>query len=1122
MSSALSFGMLNAPAAVRNTNSIVAEEKARKTLTENEQAVVDRVVEDRIAEEEKKKGKALTNSEKKKIYNTVFEDMENGGISTDIIEEVLGGDTYTEHSETLAKEKELQEEYDTLYKMKNGDKSDEQIDRQAELKKQLEEINTTFDRQRLGSEVFELVRNDRLAESYYENDRKFQDFVADFSKFEGVKHKEAARKTLENAIKAGANNTRAVRNFVEWVARTSGDTGLSYDFKSGDKMKADFIERQTALIAEMEKIPEAQRTKAQSKKLASLKELLAKVESGETVVNGDITENGIVLNLDTAKPLNRVVGHEITHSLEQSKHYKELRDALFAYAKNKNIDVDSKLAELTAIYEGVENANPEAELVADLVGDFLFGDADFINDLSTNHRTVAKWVYDQIDYLHKLATAGSKEARQLEKLKKAFKDAYRAGGKAQSGTSYSVSEVVGASGKSYGIGVHLDSDLLTGLSDTERVQMVKTRVVEELAGNSFIAYDNGNPVEISIARKSDTIKNANGNKKPVLKELYNKYIGSEIKQEAVVLADELIEASKYDRTEPSNYPHDWLDNYGKNDWVKRTVYLQDKNKTVWKAMLHIANSADGRKILYDIGPIEMAEGAINSAPTTANTKVAQNGEIVKHDYSLSKKTDADYLDAVNRGDTETAQKMVFEVAKDAGYTVRAYHGTRRGDRVGNVFLPERATSGPMAFFTDSKEIAEHYAKDKADTSLAYDEEYEDYYSQFRVNQNGKSIKVQDLWRSLPLAEKQRLKEAGKHITWDENMENIVWDDDATHGLGNWDAYTLNLHKGNAIEALIDCWLESGELYGNEGDFIQVLEMAGIKGVEFRDPDARHDKVYDTLLKIDKPFDTADVNEDFASGFEAWYSQQPEGKYDRDTASADMWDKNSQTAETFLDRLRDDIADGTTHAWTSIPDSMTDYLKHLGYDGIKDTGGKNGGAGHTVWIPFTSEQIKSAEPVTYDDNGNIIPLSERFKADNPDIRYSLTDNSGKQLTKPQIDFFKESKMRDDNGNLVVMYHGSQAAGFHVFDAKMSDDDTSFFFVDRNEVAASYSGTSEVYEAKTIRTAEESLICSLNYKKMTGAKAPVKWFIRCRNGPSLPLRCSKSQASASPLRRSCHRR
>jgi hypothetical protein len=42
----------------------------------------------------------------------------------------------------------------------------------------------------------------------------------------------------------------------------------------------------------------------------------------------------------------------------------------------------------------------------------------------------------------------------------------------------------------------------------------------------------------------------------------------------------------------------------------------------------------------------------------------------------------------------------------------------------------------------------------------------------------------------------------------------------------------------------------------------------------------------------------------------------------------------------------------------------------------------------VYIFFRPQkQVKSADPVTYDDNGNVIPLSERFKDDNADIRFS---------------------------------------------------------------------------------------------------------------------------------------
>ena len=45
------------------------------------------------------------------------------------------------------------------------------------------------------------------------------------------------------------------------------------------------------------------------------------------------------------------------------------------------------------------------------------------------------------------------------------------------------------------------------------------------------------------------------------------------------------------------------------------------------------------------------------------------------------------------------------------------------------------------------------------------------------------------------------------------------------------------------------------------------------------------------------------------------------------------------------------------------------------------------------------------------------------------------------------------MRDNNSNLKVMYLGSQDAGFHEFNSRYYEDDTGFFFVDSNDVAAS---------------------------------------------------------------------
>lgn len=359
--------------------------------------------------------------------------------------------------------------------------------------------------------------------------------------------------------------------------------------------------------------------------------------------------------------------------------------------------------------------------------------------------------------------------------------------------------------------------------------------------------------------------------------------------------------------------------------------------------------------------------------------------------------DESYLAAVERGDMETAQRIVDKVAKAAGYTVRAYHGTARGDRVGNVFLPERATSGPMAFFTDSKEIAENYSKSKQDTSMAYDPDYDRYETQFRIKAKDNDMPLYKAWGYLPFAARNRItKKAGQlREDWDGDNE-LMLDPDTNEANGGFQ-WQLKEARGNTIQALIEQWLNSGTLFNEESRFLDVLEMTGVTeefrkigmdSLYFKDPDAKHEKVYDTFLKIAKPFDTANVDEQFIADLEAWYEEQDQDQYVRENMESDLWDKNGIDAYDFAERLRSDLENNTTHAWTSIPDSVTDYLKSLGYDGIKDTGGKYSGDSHVVWIPFASAQIKSAEPVTYDDSGNVIPLSERFNQQNPDIRYSI--------------------------------------------------------------------------------------------------------------------------------------
>lgn len=76
--------------------------------------------------------------------------------------------------------------------------------------------------------------------------------------------------------------------------------------------------------------------------------------------------------------------------------------------------------------------------------------------------------------------------------------------------------------------------------------------------------------------------------------------------------------------------------------------------------------------------------------------------------------------------------------------------------------------------------------------------------------------------------------------------------------------------------------------------------------------------------------------------------------------------------------------------------VTKWAKNAGYDSvifknIKDSGGQNNSVSMDttadIYVIFNPNNAKSADAVTYDDNGNVIPLSQRFNMEKEDIRYS---------------------------------------------------------------------------------------------------------------------------------------
>lgn len=229
--------------------------------------------------------------------------------------------------------------------------------------------------------------------------------------------------------------------------------------------------------------------------------------------------------------------------------------------------------------------------------------------------------------------------------------------------------------------------------------------------------------------------------------------------------------------------------------------------------------------------------------------------------------DTEYLDAVNRGDMETAQRMVDEAAKEAGYTVKAYHGTSHGGfNVFDTYGGNFGLFGMGSYFTENRDVADSYQ---------------------------------------------------------------------------------NKGKGNQKQT------------------------------------------YSVFLKSSKTLDM-----DATANISAWENAIPdaEGYFD-----------NCKTNEDCFRALKEYCMDQEMIRWEA-EDLITGLISQtMGYNAITHIGGgrwnNKDGTRHRVYIVFDPEQVKSADPVTYDDNGNVIPLSERFNSENDDIRYS--DRDPDALTNREI-------------------------------------------------------------------------------------------------------------------------
>lgn len=106
-----------------------------------------------------------------------------------------------------------------------------------------------------------------------------------------------------------------------------------------------------------------------------------------------------------------------------------------------------------------------------------------------------------------------------------------------------------------------------------------------------------------------------------------------------------------------------------------------------------------------------------------------------------------------------------------------------------------------------------------------------------------------------------------------------------------------------------------------------------------------------------------------------------------------------------------------------------------------------------------ESAQGIPQVQYE--GDINANSPKPSIRNPELevkkKFSDRDSVGNQLSEEQQEYFKDSKARDEQGRLLVMYHGTSNGGFTVFDAYGSNFGLfgqGLYFTDNPEVAESY--------------------------------------------------------------------
>ena len=399
---------------------------------------------------------------------------------------------------------------------------------------------------------------------------------------------------------------------------------------------------------------------------------------------------------------------------------------------------------------------------------------------------------------------------------------------------------------------------------------------------------------------------------------------------------------------------------------------------------------------------------------------SSNPQSLEESYSLNR-TDIDYLDAINRGDMATAQKMVDEAAKKAGYTIEAYHGTDRGgftsfdasesdDRMSFFFAKEREVAKSYTPTDDDINLGEEIATFKDAKEFLKDDGWK-LNEGYTVDGNDIYDSPEDLLKDWELEEGETIKKVYEISDgWGTSYTDGWVDENEVLKV----ARTLNREEFGEQTGIYNVYLKMNnpmEIDAKGSYWNEIYLGENLKRVRM-DAENTDDGGVALYISIYSDKDGWDVESQETIEFDSWDEMRDYIDEQYDDQLGTLVFSNGKADEMF------DFAEKTL-AWKSNTREIAEDANALGYDGVIihnvwDNGNyvERQGVEGTVYILFDPNNIKAVNTITVDDNGNIIPLSERFNTANDDIRYSISRD---EITVATPELVDEANPSSDDEN-----------------------------------------------------------------------------------------------------------